>query len=428
MTPAAYVAWPSVARCPHRTPPVRFLSVAVVSSRFVGRLATSETLPWVMICVLWILIVVAQPPAAKQGDVLRFYQIAHGGTPYVDQQVEYPPVETAVVRVVGAGSLAATALILSLINAIATVVTWQLLGRHWGRSVAKWFLWFCLPLQVFMPFRLDAVPVALTVAAIVLADRQRATAGGVTWATAALFKVWPAVLLPLLVIKRQIRTLWVALVCLAVGLIVWIAVSGPSAVRQVESFRGAAGWHIESVFGVMASFVSHEAPRVEAGASRVGYVTGWETTSLRLLTLFLIALAWWIARRRAVDPAGGPSLASLASLLVLSPLASPQYVLWLLPSAAIVTVERRPRDVKILSVGAAFFAGSVFLVYWGDPYAVRTLLILAAARGACIIGLAVIGFTHRVAQMGADHPCAAPSLHRAGNDTDVIRDEHGPQR
>ncbi len=371
-----------------------------------------------LMIVIWIGVLLWLPPAARQGDVLRFVQIAHGGTPYIDQQVEYPPLEASLVMIVGIGSVTATAVVVAIINAISTICCWLIIRSHWSEATGRLFLWFALPLQVFMPFRLDAVPIVLTVAGIVLADRGREVLGGVAWASAILFKIWPLFIIPMLVLRRRMRAFAVALCAVAIGGLLWVAVSGPGAVRQVESFRGATGWHIESVFGIIDSVVTDAPLRVEAGATRIGVIDGWETVLLRATTVCAIALAWFLARRRQVDPAGGPSLASIASVLILSPLASPQYVAWLLPWAAIVASERRRWDVRILAVGASVSAASVFAVYWGDPYALSELLTLASVRALCIAGLAFVGFTHRtvdrptvrtVPEVAALQPARSPS-------------------
>ena len=102
-------------------------------------------------------------------------------------------------------------------------------------------------------------------------------------------------------------------------------------------------------------------------------------TAARLLTLLLVSAAWTLAVKRRSDPMGAPSLAALASLILLSPVASPQYVVWLLPFAAITAAHRRESDVRILMIGAGVFASAVFSVYWGfrDLF---VLQVIAAGR------------------------------------------------
>ena len=370
---------------------MRAVSALRASSRFDGR----DAIPLFLMVVIWTSVVVWAPSQSHRGDVLRFHDIAHGGTPYVDQQIEYPPLETALVFVVGASSISGTALILAVVNGLATVGCWRVLRAGWSPEVARIFLWFALPLQVFMPFRLDAVSVLLALAGIVVAERNRETAGGSLLGAGVLFKLWPIVVLPIFLVRRRPRAVLVALAMIVGGVIVWALVFGLDALGQVGSYRGATGWQIESVFGAIVRVTTADPVRLEAGALRIGQASDVDLWWLRAATLLLVALAWIPAGRRPVDPAGGPALASVAVLLILSPVASPQYVMWLLPWAAVTAAERRPRDVRILTIGAAITASAVFVIYWGDPRQVTMLVILALGRAACIGGLAVVGFVHR---------------------------------
>jgi hypothetical protein len=234
----------------------------------------------------------------------------------------------------------------------------------------------------------------LILAAIVLAERRREALGGVLFGAGVLFKLWPVVVLPILFFRRRLRALWIALAVTGGGVLVWAVAFGTDAVGQVASYRGATGWQIESLFGAVVRLMTGEDIRVEAGASRIGHAPTAALWGLRFATFLLVALAWRLARDRSVDPAGGPSLASVACLLVLSPVASPQYVAWLLPWAAVVAAERASRDVRILTFCAAATASAVFVIYWGNPYRVTLLVLLALARAICIGLLAVIGLTH----------------------------------
>jgi hypothetical protein len=164
-------------------------------------------------------------------------------------------------------------------------------------------------------------------------------------------------------------------------------------VREVLSYRGATGWQIESIFGVAADVFTDGVLRVEAGAARIGTMLPWQLTALRIGTLVAVSCAWLLARRRTCDPFGGPALAAVASLLLLSPVASPQYIVWLVPWAAIAAAERDRLDVRILMLGAGVFASAVFAVYWGyrDLF---VLELLSVGRAVCVLGLAVVGFVH----------------------------------
>jgi hypothetical protein len=121
---------------------------------------------------------------------------------------------------------------------------------------------------------------------------------------------------------------------------------------------------------------------------------GWQVTVLRLAAVALIA-AVWVTASRAVDPRGGPALASVAILIVLAPVLSPQYVAWLLPWASIAAAERASADVRIMTMATSVLAALAFVVYWGSRSPVQ-LWAISAAKVACIAGLAVLGARHAV--------------------------------
>jgi len=175
------------------------------------------------------------------------------------------------------------------------------------------------------------------------------------------------------------------------------------------------GWHVETPWGIVllarggGSFVQ------DAGAARVGQMVGWETLVLRVATLGAVAVAWRLAARRPVDLAGGPALAAVASLLILSPVASPQYVAWLLPWAAITATERRSLDVRIATVAAGAAAAGIFSAYWGGRFQLFGFIVLVCVRIAAITGLAVIGFTHRA----VDRPDTQTDINRETKESDT---------
>src|SRR4026209_2932827 len=133
-----------------------------------------------MVC-LWVVVVTWLLSTGRTGDLDRFIQIAHGGTPYVEPQVEYPPLATIVIVALGSGTVSLADVLTALLNATATIGCWILIRAHWTEEAGRLFLWFSLPLPMFMPVRLDAVAIALTVLGLVLAERARESAGGFTY-------------------------------------------------------------------------------------------------------------------------------------------------------------------------------------------------------------------------------------------------------
>ena len=169
---------------------------------------------------------------------------------------------------------------------------------------------------------------------------------------AILAKLWPVVLLPVLVLRRARRAMVGTLVTLGVAGLAWVAILGPKAPFQVISFRGATGWAIESTVGNLV-WTCHGRTDLSAGgrgADRRRALVG-----RRVALLFLLAslvLIWRRAHREDRALSGGASLAAVLALLVCSPLFSTQYVAWLTPWAALAFAEddrddaphRRPRD------------------------------------------------------------------------------------
>src|SRR5215831_5594764 len=142
------------------------------------------------------------------GDARRFHKIASfEGRPYRDFEVEYPPVMVAAIEVIDGGSFRSTTvrlmwsqLVVDL--AIAAVVAWG-----WGRRAGIAYLVLGLPflLYPFLYLRLDLLSVFLAVLGIALVRRRHQYAGGAALAIACFAKLWPVVLIPVLVVRRHRR-------------------------------------------------------------------------------------------------------------------------------------------------------------------------------------------------------------------------------
>jgi hypothetical protein len=359
-----------------------------------------EGLLIVVMATLWVVVVTWHPKLALVDDVARFVEIAStDGKPYVAFPVEYPPLTTLLIRLIGGASPFIVAARVAAVNAFATIGCWWILRSRWSRATGRYFLWFALPLQLFMPFRLDALSVTLTVGALALANANMQSIGGFTFAAAILLRLWPATLLPALYLRDQLKACLIAIVAALIGGGIWIASVGPDALSQVLSYRNARGWHVESVYGVFAYLGSGGDLRYEGGALRVGTALPWELALTRLATVALIAVIWLRSRHRA-DPMGRPALASMAVLILLSPVSSPQFVVWLTPWAAIAAAEGSARDVVILMTYLTVFATATFLSYWG-PDDARLIVFMAAARAACLLGLIIVSMSRVAAGRAA---------------------------
>src|SRR5205823_2699368 len=138
------------------------------------------------------------------------------------------------------------------------------------------YLLLGVPLLTFLYQRLDLVPVALAVWGLALARRGRGGGGGgALLGISVLAKLWTAALVPILVLERRRRALAWTVGVSALGMAVWISLSGARGPLQVVSFRGASGWHVESTVGSVLWVLLGGRARMVAGAVRISFAPLW---------------------------------------------------------------------------------------------------------------------------------------------------------
>ena len=326
----------------------------------------------------------ASDPVADD-DVLRFHALAHAdGMPWRDFDVEYAPIEAYLILLIGQGTAADTGRAVVALALAADLTTAWAIGAGWGRRAAGRYLFVGLPLLSFIYFRLDAIPIAFATVGFVLARRGRALAAGASLAASVLTKVWPVVALPALLVEgRRVVLMWTAAI-VGSGVAAWVAVGGLEAPVQVATFRGAAGWSVESVIGTVVWTATGAAPELAGGAPRVGSIPA----SIRLVLAVGVVLTsiwvWLRARRYEGDPLGAPALAAVATLLIWSPLFSLQYALWLTPFIAIAASDPMARTGARLGVAAVVGTGIVRVVSAVTSVAVAEQALLLIRNGAVV--------------------------------------------
>jgi hypothetical protein len=333
------------------------------------------------------------------GDVRRYHQVAtEDGRPYRDFAFEYPPVMVAAIEAVDGGSIRSTTVRLMwsqlLVDlAIAAVVAWG-----WGRRAGIAYLVIGLPFVVypFLYLRLDLLSVFLAVLAVAFVRRRHPYAGGVTLAVACFAKLWPLVLVPMLVVRRSWRALGAFGAASVAGMAGWIAWGGVDGPMQVVTTRGAKGWEFESTIGALVRSVGGNTPQLERYAWRVGEVPDWVRNLLALAIIAAVALAWMLASR--AKP-GGPGvldglapLAGITAFLVLSPLLSPQFLAWLLPFAAIAAVHGERLVARLTFVAAGLSVALLALLpdlIDGGGLAIFVLTLRNAVLVALLVTLTI---------------------------------------
>lgn len=330
------------------------------------------------------------------GDARRYEQIATAdGVWYRDAAIEYPPGSVVVIEAVHGTTLFDTQRRLALSQLAFDLAAAGALAWGFGRRTASAYLLLGLPFLAvpFLYLRLDLVPVALAAAGLASWRRRHDAmgdvAGGALVALGAVAKLWPAALVGIVVVQRRWRAVAALVGVGAVCGAAWVAVAGVDGALQVVSFRGAKGWQVESLTGIVVHLLDPGRVHVDGGAWRTGILPPGARTALSVLSLATVVVTWRWAARRADDPAilyGVAPTACVLALLVWAPIISPQYVLWLLPFAAVATAAG-DRTLGWLIAGAAalstYSLGTIKAQIDGEAYAtwpilVRNVVLVAA--------------------------------------------------
>lgn len=277
-------------------------------------------------------------------DVSRFYHLARaGGRPYVDYAVEYPPVTLLLLKAIAlfAGGRRQFGYLLVWLNVLADIGIAGLLLWAWGPAAAAFYLVTAMFLANLIDARADALSTAIATFGVAAWVRRRPLCGGAAVGVAALTKLWPAPLALLGLGRRFHRKgghfVAAALVTMAVGGTAWLAVAGIQGLLEVLTYRHSQGWEVGTIPGVLLLARHHGGATLQNGAYRIGnYSSPWR---LVLWGTSLPLAAWSAGRGTVVDRLGVAWVAAVGSLLVTSALLSPQFVLWLLPAAAIAWMD-----------------------------------------------------------------------------------------
>ena len=223
------------------------------------------------------------------------------------------------------------------------------------------------------PGRFDVWPAALAAAALAAAIRGHYRVGGVLVGVGAAAKIYPALLLPVLVIvAARHRGVREAIVSAST------AVAGAAAVFLpflVASFAGTwhslraqlgSGLQIESLAASVLVAARHLGPNLELTNRATGGAVsrsvlvgpGVHETAAAVDVLLAVTLIWlWVSLLRSkADPREDLvryGAAAIAAVLVLGTVLSPQYVIWLIPLVPLVGGRRGAVAMLMLVIAAA---------------------------------------------------------------------------
>lgn len=373
-----------------------------------GRLSASERrVIWIALVAALVIVrilavgeIVAEPHAssAYRYDAKRYHHIATDqGIGYRDFPVEFPPVSYLFIEGVQGAAVDDTLRHLGIAGLVLDLAAAAAVFWGFGRRECLAYLVLGLPF-LYIPyvyFRVDLLSVALAMWGLALVRRRWDRTGGVLLALAVLAKLWPLALVPLLIVQRRWRAAG-ATVLTGIGCVAaWIAVAGVDGIRQVFTFRGATGWQIESLVGGTARLFTGEYPRQESGALRAGDSSLAVSILLGLVILAVGAWTWW-RLYRATDPStallyGVAPLTVVTTFMVCSPVLSPQYLIWLVPFAAIAWVGGQRLCAGL--AGAAILVTNLLLInLYGSLNRAETAgQLVLTVRNGLLLGVVAAG-------------------------------------
>ena len=325
------------------------LTLPVMSSR----LRLTATIALVVLGISTAL-VPAMGVAPEGGDLDVFYgyatKIVHGDVPYRDLSLEYPPGALAAIVPPALGSPSehtfAVRFEFAMLGLFAALIL--LLAR---RPRAAFVIAFApLLLGPVVVKRFDVLPALLTLIALQLAISRRYAWAGAALGLGTAVKLYPVLLLPLVVIAagRRVgaRAVGAFVVACAVVVLPFLVLS-PHGV--IESVRAQAGRHlqIETPLASLA-LLAHSLGVVKVGVVSEAHTYGLGGSSGALLAVlttivFLASLVViWLNAPRLVRSRDGLVLAWAATLcatVVFGRVLSPQYLIWLLPIVPLVSLR-----------------------------------------------------------------------------------------
>ncbi|MFF4908965.1 glycosyltransferase 87 family protein [Streptomyces sp. NPDC001260] len=360
-----------------------------------------------LVLLLWVFKVWVFPGPDVTSDVSVIYQgwydvLRTGTFPLGDVTWQYPPAAALAVLSPALLPFLQYAQAFFVLACLADLVVLSLLayaGVRPGRTLRGAWVWVVgVPLLGPTVYaRYDVMVTAVAVAAL-LAGARHPRAAGVLVGIGAMLKVWPAVLL--LGVRRRSTWGWaVGTVAVVAGL---FALFMPGAF-QFLTFQKNRGTEVES----LGSLVIHVARHVGAWDGQVllnygsiEFLGPWVTAvSTGALFLTGVAFGWLLLWRLMATRFLPTTLADAAFVAVLmftvtSRVISPQYMVWLVGTAAVCLCFRgsRMRAPAYLALAACFVTVLEFPLWFQHVVASDTRgITLLLLRNGLLVVAAVLG-------------------------------------
>jgi hypothetical protein len=324
---------------------------------------------------VWLAIDQSVYPGDVQGDVDDVYaeyarQIENGEDPYVDLAIEYPPGTLPFLTIPESFDWlqyrTAFVLLMLLVDVVGLIGVWRV-SRRWG-SYAGVFAWIAgIPLLGPLAYvRLDLVAGAATIWAVERIAHKGWTGAGGWLGFGALAKLYPVLLLPQALVggRRRGRLVAAFFGILILGI---LAVGAPLEPlwASIIGYHGKRGVHIESTWGLVLEALTSLSPAIRAPIEHSHYtyhytgpVADLAKEAGMLLSLAAVVYGTWLSGVAGPDErerrVAATMFGTLATVVALGTIFSPQYVIWVIALAAVALCDRdssiRPAAWLVLPV------------------------------------------------------------------------------
>jgi uncharacterized membrane protein len=339
--------------------------------------------------------IVDWPTYLRYGDAI----LNHGLVPYRDFAVEYPPGALAVfIPPAAFADYAAAfawemAVVGVMLVAVVAAIRWQ---------AAIYVAFAPLLAGSLILSRFDLWPALLTVAALGALLRERHLLGWGLLGAAVAAKLWPLVLVPLVLVwsyrAGRIRAALAGLVVVA-AVFVPFAIVAPHGLWNSVSGQASRPLQIESLGASFFTVFGHPSVISSHGSQNIAGHGALATFFAFLQFATLVAL--WIAFARG--PATSDRLlrysaAAVCAFIVFGKVLSPQFLLWLIPLVPLVRGRRGLLATGLLTLALGLTQAWFPRRYWDYVYAFDGAGAVLARNLALVALLAVLAWPDRLAQ------------------------------
>jgi hypothetical protein len=365
-----------------------------------------------------ILLACAVPPTSRllakrdDGDIAHYFGYAQrtfdGEVPYRDFYPEYPPGFLPVVLAPGPadegyfGRFRILMLALEAAAVVVLVLALVTVRARPGEIAAGVLLLATLPLTLptdLVLERFDPWPSALVLLALVAMLRDRRSLGLAALGLATVAKLYPAVLLPLVLLahhgRGRLRRDLIAFAVPALALVLPFAVIAPRGVAHVGRFLVERPLHVESLGGSLL-LAAHQLGAYEPTIA-LSFAGSWDLTGPAARTVAVVTslaggaalVAVWMLFARGPRGPRDLLLASAAAIVgfvAFGKVSSPQYLVWV--AAVVPLVLGRLRVLALVSfVGAALITRYVYRDGYLDLLAAGGVSWVMLARNLVLVGI-----------------------------------------